>query len=222
MAYCLGIIYSDGNIYFGRDDGNLKTTAIVSRLSIAQKDPEILKKIKALMQSNVKLYHRPKRVNKKGIVSGKVYIIQFGRTEIVRDLVALGLESNKSLTMKFPKIPVQFQRHFIRGLWDGDGCIRITTRSKDSVYWRADYVSGSKVFIDKMYEVLRGAGMKKISYYYPPNSNAIYLRVNEPEIPALFHFMYDNVSENAYYSRKYIDFRKATENRFSKVGLNLK
>jgi hypothetical protein len=132
--------------------------------------------------------------------------------------MALGLEPNKSLTMKFPEIPLQFQRHFVRGLWDGDGCIRITARSKNSVYWRGDYVSGSKVFVDKMYAILINAGLKKVTYYYPPNANAIYLRVNEPDIPQFFHFMYDNVNENAYYSRKYLDFRKATQNRLLKIG----
>ena len=80
MSYCLGIIYSDGNINLGKNNGNYKTTATTSRLSIGQKDPEILKKFKFLIGSNLKLYEVPRREYNDGRVSGKIYVIQINNT----------------------------------------------------------------------------------------------------------------------------------------------
>ena len=150
----------------------------------------ILEKFKNLIGSNVKLYKHPERKYENGIVSGKIFSIQINKTEIVRDLMKIGLEPNKSMDMKFPDLPKDFKRHFIRGLWDGDGSIRVTNRTKNNVYWRCDYVCGSKVFIDTLMRTLEDIGIKDIRLYVPPNANAYYLIVELRAIPILFDYLY--------------------------------
>eukprot|EP01083_Nonionella_stella_P269665 912656_1 len=43
---------------------------------------------------------------------------------MARDLIALGCTPRKSLTLKWPaNMPDKFASHFVRGYFDGDGCI---------------------------------------------------------------------------------------------------
>jgi intein/homing endonuclease len=44
----------------------------------------------------------------------------------------MGMVPNKSLVLKFPDIPKEMYRHFIRGYFDGDGslCLHINKRGK--------------------------------------------------------------------------------------------
>lgn len=43
---------------------------------------------------------------------------------MVGDLIKLGITPRKSHTLQYPKLPKQFERHFMRGLLDGDGSIK--------------------------------------------------------------------------------------------------
>tara|TARA_Y100000591_G_scaffold326589_1_gene349532 strand:+ start:236 stop:1456 length:1221 start_codon:yes stop_codon:yes gene_type:complete len=212
MAYCLGVIYSDGNIYLGKNHGNINTNWTGCRLSIGQKDPEILENIKILMDCNAKLYEHKERVNPSGIKSGKIYSIQINKAEIVRDLMALGLEPNKSMTMKFPEVPEQFQRHYIRGLWDGDGSIRILNKNSIKPHWRCDYVCGSLSFLKSMMGIFHKNNIKNIRLYKPPNVEAHYLIIEKDEIPSIFNYFYKDVNKNARYSKKYELFKLANDN----------
>jgi hypothetical protein len=40
---------------------------------------------------------------------------------LVADLLTHGITPNKSLTLRYPSLPQSLERHYIRGLWDGDG-----------------------------------------------------------------------------------------------------
>ena len=60
--------------------------------------------------------------------------------------------------------------------------------------------------------------MKNVRLYKPPNANAHYLIIEKDEIPSLFNYMYEDVNEIAYYSKKYNAFLNAVklikENKF--------
>jgi hypothetical protein len=59
MAYVLGMIYTDGNIFpSGKRDPSKKKALLVDRLSVAQKETELLIKILAMMNSDAKIVHR--------------------------------------------------------------------------------------------------------------------------------------------------------------------
>ena len=124
----------------------------------------------------------------------------------------LGLEPNKSLSMKFPKVPKKYQRHFIRGLWDGDGSIRIVNKTIKKNYWRCDYVCGSIFFINKLRKVISNVGISNTRIYKPPNANAYYLIISNEEIPFFHDYLYKKVDANSYYSKKYEAFLEAKEN----------
>ena len=44
-------------------------------------------------------------------------------TQLCQSLNNIGMVPNKSLTLEFPDINPSFYSHFIRGYFDGDGCV---------------------------------------------------------------------------------------------------
>jgi hypothetical protein len=50
---------------------------------------------------------------------------------MINDLKNIGLHQNKTYTIEYPKIDENIERHFLRGYFDGDGCIRINEDKRD-------------------------------------------------------------------------------------------
>ena len=128
MYWILGLIYSDGNLS-GRE---------VS-IALHKQDVDVFEKIKVCMKTNIPISKR----------KDNCYRLRICRKEIKNSLIKLGLIENKSLILKFPKVPKKYLSHFIRRLIDGDGCI-----DSHSGNLRIRLVSGSKKFIDKITEIL--------------------------------------------------------------------
>jgi DNA-binding transcriptional regulator WhiA len=104
MAYILGFFVADGLV----DKDN-------QLISIAQKEKEILEKIKIELGSD-----QPLRQNK----NTGVYMLNLSSKIMKNDIINLhGIMPNKSLDVKFPYVPEVYLSHFIRGYFDGDGCI---------------------------------------------------------------------------------------------------
>jgi hypothetical protein len=207
MAYVLGVIYSDGCLHPGKlRDPNSKTTCLVPRLSIHQKEPELLQKVLSLMGSNAKIYHRGRKIyhhkmSGKEIVAGEISWFNLHGNQIYDALLKLGVTPNKSLTVNFPQIPQQFVRHFIRGCWDGDGSIYLEKPSNKKA---ASYVSGSKSFIGGMLAELEKLGMPKRTIHERRGKNiSYYFRFTGDQCDKLFHILYDDVPSSQYLERKY-------------------
>lgn len=103
QAYILGFIYADG---YNRED-TLELVQINSRI-------DVLYKIRDALSSDAEL---------KEYTPGKSTIYFNSRTLCI-DLSRLGATKAKSLTLEFPNfIPDELMSHFIRGYFDGDGCV---------------------------------------------------------------------------------------------------
>ena len=201
MAWVLGLIFSDGNLFV--DKGNN------ARISIAQKETELLDKVKILMNCNARLYHSPRKVYD-DVVSGELYTLQIQDKKIFSDLISLGLVENKSLTVDFPNIPKEYVRHFIRGCWDGDGSVFLERGKGLSARIRTSFVSGSLSFIKGMLYELEKAGLKKRNIYtstYKRKNPSYSFKINKPECEKLYHYLYENVPAEQYLERKYNVFK---------------
>lgn len=105
-AYALGFISADGCVPLnGRS----------VKIEIHTKDVHILRDMRAVMGSNARV-----TVAKRGPYA----LIYFSSQKLVADLATHGVGPRKSLTLQFPKLPKRLERHYLRGLLDGDGCIR--------------------------------------------------------------------------------------------------
>ena len=218
MAYVLGFIYADGNLYEGRSQSpDAKTTTTTSRITITQKSPEILEKIKALMDCDKRLYetkNSPRRAK---------YILDLSDKEIFTDLLNLGLTPAKSLTVRFPDMPTECIRHFIRGCWDGDGSVYYEKRA-DRIH--ASYVGGSLEFIEGMLAELAKAGFPERTIYTRRSSKkkgnkptSYSFRYHNLQCQQLYHYLYDNVPQSQYLKRKYDIFQSCLSRQYRSTSV---
>ena len=110
-AYWLGFIFADGYISSSPLREGVKNV-YQFEISLGIKDIEHLNKFKKFIEF------------KKDIITDKSrcrFIVANKHLWIT--LNELGCTPNKSLSLKFPNIPQNLIKHFIRGYFDGDGCI---------------------------------------------------------------------------------------------------
>lgn len=118
-AYILGFFYADGY--------NSGTQASFTQLD---QDRDILDQINKELDSDINISKKVQKSNNKIIDN-----LTISSKEMCEDLSKLGAIQNKSLNLKFPDkiIPEKFMRDFIRGYFDGDGCVWNGKRKKMKV-----------------------------------------------------------------------------------------
>ena len=203
MAYVLGIIYTDGNLKRG---GKNDSTNKSGGFSISQKEPELLNKVLRLMDCDAILHKRERKIYDKG-VSGEIYTFSVWNRLVCADLITLGLSPRKSYLVKFPEIPRECVRHFIRGCWDGDGSIFYDKRSHRYV---ASFISASSDFIEGIVREMESAGLQKRTVHTTTTEVPYhYFKFTGKQVPQLYHYLYYNVPESQYLKRKFELFKKS-------------
>ena len=103
QAYILGFIYADGY----NNNECLILTQSVNRI-------DILEKIKKALNSEAEIK----------LQTNELYNLTFGSKLLCADLTRYGATKAKSLTITFPTfLQEKLLSHFIRGYFDGDGCV---------------------------------------------------------------------------------------------------
>lgn len=114
-AYILGFVYADGN--------NKSQNSGLS-ITISYDDKELLEEIKNELKSNAK-------ITEQNINGFKQVHIDFNSYKLSRDLEKQGCYKNKTYKIVFPLfLDESLMNHFIRGYFDGDGCIWEGERKK--------------------------------------------------------------------------------------------
>ena len=123
-------------------------------------DSEVVINLKASDASHlVKFLHSIKATN---LVTYKqeadVASIRISSRKLCNDLTDLGCIRAKSLVLDFPvgKIPMRLMPHFVRGYFDGDGCVHISKKG----HKRITFYSGSIKFIDGLARFLNESGLQ--------------------------------------------------------------
>lgn len=140
-AYFLGLIVSDGH-----------NTGKGVAIKLQEKDKEILEmfKIKTKTTNNLNFYNLNNKKHQ------NQYSIQINSKMVSKDLEKYGITQNKSLTAIFPDIPEELYSHFIRGVFDGDGCIH---EGKNKYFFT---ICGTELLINKIQEILiKSCGLNK-------------------------------------------------------------
>lgn len=193
-AYWLGFIYADGGI---RNDIGDTYQLIID---LAASDGNHLKKFNKSLGGNLQIAYT-ERLYKP---NGKIYkhaIIRVSSKEMVGDLIAMGATPCKSFIIQFPELREDLIRHFIRGYFDGDGCISAPKR-KDGTkpYIRASFVSGSANFLKDLRHILYENGIH--SYFSKNEQKYIELTIGAMnDVDMFFHYIYDDAT--IYLDRKY-------------------
>lgn len=121
-AYWLGFMYADGFIEAKRQHGNQKFGISLSIIDI-----EHLEKFKKDLKSNnpIKIY-KGSGYNSTGEFAKLLITCQ----NTVNNLKANGCMEQKTCNLKFPNLPKNLIRHFIRGYFDGDGSLSYYVKNK--------------------------------------------------------------------------------------------
>ena len=198
MAYVLGFFAADGSMY--------KTKRGTNFIEFQITDGDLLKEIKNALGSNHKITKVIRNKNQKPI-----YRIQIGSKEIFRDLLRFGLTPAKSKILRMPLVPAKYFADFLRGYFDGDGCVHL------GKYWRKDrnkwiwqlvvtFTSGSLMFLKELWSILR----PHVRGGRIGNKNGGFeLVFSRRDALALFNLMYNNSAASIFLKRKYDIFKKA-------------
>ena len=161
-AYFLGFLIADGNIFKNK-----------IRISLQEEDGYILEKFKDYIKYDGIVHTILKGNNKK---RQKCLVIT--STKISNDLINIGCIQNKSHFTFFPNIPKEFYSHFIRGVFDGDGCITTIKPKNRPSKTNTFSIIGNNLLIEKIQEILmENCNLNKTSLYSPKNTsnNIVYL-----------------------------------------------
>lgn len=121
-AYWLGFLYADGCVIKENKDGKGRYSV---SLGLKQEDRAHIQKFVNSLQSDNKI--RDYKTNYKNCMASRVSIYN---KKICEDLISWGCVPQKTFVLKFPNLPNNLIRHFIRGYFDGDGCISINLEKR--------------------------------------------------------------------------------------------
>jgi hypothetical protein len=188
-AYFLGFIVADGSV-----------SSISNVIQITQKETDILYEFKKYTNSEGNVFtSKSRNISSFGLSSAKTK----------SDLEKLGIHSNKTMVVKYPNIPDNLHNHFMRGVFDGDGCISIHHDKRDnSDRGQVNICSGSYDFIkeyyDKLVEFANLSGKNKIrcpkGTYYVIDWGGL------TDVENIYYFLYKDA--NVFLKRKKETFDK--------------
>lgn len=135
-AYVLGLLFADGTA---------STTPRYKAFSISltEDDKFLLIAITRLLRTNKPLNYispRSDRYSNKG-----QWRLVITNAKMVEDLLSSGLSERTS----FPPIPQELYPHFIRGLFDGDGCVSLAKRGDCEFY-----IMGTETLLKEVSNIL--------------------------------------------------------------------
>jgi intein/homing endonuclease len=184
-AYILGFLYADGNV------SKKKYTIQISQ---SIKDGDILDKISSNSSTPIKIYKNSFKRNYK--------LFSINSKHMVLKLRELGLNPAKTFTITYPKwIKLNLQRHFIRGYFDGDGCIYYNNKRLEFI------LVGRLNFIQNIQNILmKECDLKQIKIRKERNVYRLNYCGNI-QCLRIFDWLYKN--SNIYLERKYNKFLEA-------------
>ena len=202
-AYWLGFLYADG--YTTMDDR--------WGLEIMLSDKEHLQNLLNEIEYTGKMKGR-KRENTETcsvVIKNKL---------MTNSLIEKGVVPKKTEILKFPSPDILnpiYYRDFIRGFFDGDGCITYVVKPtvrkdrNNKIYKRlskeVNFCCKSKVFIEKINNILIENGICFRLSVNEQHNNLYYLRTSKMKtIKTFFDFIYDKSDEKNRLKRKYDKF----------------
>ena len=217
-AYMLGFILTDGTV----DDRKNSKRIIIG---LDRKDSHILETFKKYLKTKKPISYTIRKARKykyASYPSKKYSTLSINNVKMQKDIIKLGIKPNKTKTVKFPSnkvIPHKFMRHFIRGVFDGDG-----TCAKTKSVRNVSIISGSKNFILGFKKYLKRFGIINtgITEYKKPIVSGFSYSWNLSIYPSLkrrirgntvaenqkrfFNLIYRNCIKDLYLKRKKENF----------------
>jgi len=138
LWYTIGLITTDGNL-----------SPDHRHINITSKDTALLESVRHALGLTNKITRKAN-----GYSSARIYgALQFGDVKLYRYLESIGLSQRKSLTLEAIAIDEQYFPDFLRGVIDGDGCIRHWRHpSNGNEQWEMRVYSAAPIFSHWLHE----------------------------------------------------------------------
>ncbi len=134
-AWVLGVIVGDGCIVRHKD--------VLRGVSVLG-DKDVCENVRNIMGSNAPIHAIP-----------GTFEVRFNNGPLAHSMVECwGITPDKSRTVPFPNVPDELISHFVRGLWDSDGCV-YALKAVGQLYPAVSYCSYSRTLIDRVSEIAR-------------------------------------------------------------------
>ena len=207
-AYFLGLLYADGCVH--------KNSMIIH---LQENDSHILNNFKNFLNYTGKIRnYKSKGIGRESHKTMSHLCIS--NKKLSKDLITLGCVPNKSLILKFPteeQVPKRLLNHFIRGYFDGDGCIYYC-ESKDaytiSIVSTLEFLTSLKEFIFDNFSIKSSKICKKNR---KNTKNTYSLSINSYNHCIKFlDFIYKDSQIETRLSRKYSKFYYSYSNNKDK------
>jgi len=198
MAWCVGLIATDGNLYSAKRILNEEKSN--ENVRIDSVDYEIIRKFVSFTGSTYAI--------REYCIDGrkKEYQTQMTNKDLYYRMINLGLKERKSLDLQFPKdYPDEWMPGYTRGVWDGDGGVydygylacKIGMGSINFIRGLDDYLTTflnlSKHTIN-IRKTERPCG--EVDCYYT-------IQLSSDNAIKLCRYMYHDNMQDAYLTRKY-------------------
>lgn len=198
-AYFLGFIFADGCVISDPIRYRYKLT-----IKIHSKDKHILNSLISSIDGEMMVWENKTKFSQVTL-SGK---------KIVSDLIKLGATPNKTFDLQYPIIDENLEKHFLRGYFDGDGCIRVRTDRRDNTKLGDLRIVGGSAdmlnMINNRMNFLFGTKINKI--YGPQNKKFKYIGWSSmTDIEKIYRGFYGNNDTDLFLMRKKIIFDEVTK-----------
>lgn len=204
-AYLLGLIAADGHV---SKQGKVE-------LTLQEKDKDLLEEVKKGLGHITPLIKKEGRGNRQN-----AWRLMLCSKEIVKDLNSIGLDNNKTENLSIDileSVPSYLLRDFVRGFFDGDGCITETKNDYDLG------IIGCQSFIEPLKTILED--LLGIHFSISKHGTTSYIRTirvsGRYQCIKFAEWMY--AGSNIYMKRKYekhIELvNSQVENPFGKLAL---
>lgn len=204
-AYWLGFIFADGYI---------SSNGFIFGIGLKSYDVGHLHKFNRFMEctdNNVR-YH-PKKTEDKVF---DLYQWEIRNEKLWNNLNSYGCVPNKSLVLKFPDKKIfndeELIRHFIRGYWDGDGCITFTPKTKIAS------VLGTYEFLNELKKHVPSIQDNNVYNHNSLNDKTYLIQTSHLKAYQTVKYLYKN--STIYLDRKYekyLDFCRLYEESYREL-----
>lgn len=211
-AYWLGFITADG--WVNKHEGSQSGTV---GIELQYGDIKHLKKFNKSINGNYRITDRWRKCslsNNKNKLNHMCCIRVFSMI-MYKALDALGISGNKTYTCAFPKIRQDLYRHYIRGLFDADGCFCLSNKS-----FGVSYITASENLKNDFIKHMKLNDIEIFDYSYISEFDTVMYRPTINKITEMIKFL-DWIYQDSsiYLDRKYKKYLKAKEKYGTSNGL---
>lgn len=176
-AYFLGLMYSDGSV-------------MERGFYLKLKDEDVIQQFKEELHAEAPI----RRIE----TPWDAYIIQIYSQKLCLHLINQGCVPNKTRVIQVPSLRSDLYRHFIRGFFDGDGCLQLN----DKIYHCSfDLTSASLQFLEQLRPIITAKAKTNGSIQKENNYNVWHLRYGGHQVVQIMDWLYEN--SHFYMKRKY-------------------